>query len=132
LGAFQGTYTISIGIPAPLPISGNIDMFLAESQNGEFFEVTDGQLAGIANTPIGPAPFSARIEGTLDCTTLRFDAQLLDGGYDYFGQKGAFSGPLTSGYDSTTSRLAGGTWQVSEPADPSRGGNGTWDATFTP
>jgi hypothetical protein len=126
VGTFDGGYSTG---SLPIPVAGDINMVLVESQDGEFFEVSDGELSGMANFII---PFSARIEGRLDCTTLRFDAMLLDGMYDAFGSQGNFEGPISADYAPSTPALVNGVWTVSDPSDPSRGGNGTWQASWVP
>jgi hypothetical protein len=122
VGTFDGFYNTLI------PVAGDIDMTLSQSQNGEFLEVSDGEMSGVANLTI---PFSATVQGSLDCQGEHFDAQLIDGTYDAFGNVSSFEGPLVADYDTSTHKMISGTWTVTEPNGTS-GGTGTWEATWTP
>ena len=132
-GAFDGIYVsdAAFGI-LPVPVTGNVNVTLAESTNGEFFEVSDGAVDGLAN---GLFPFSGNISGELDCLRAHFEA-ILDGSYTVAPNPTPylFSGPITAAYDKQAFRLFNGTWNVAETGSLGQqiGGNGTWWADLVP
>jgi hypothetical protein len=143
VGSFMGLYfpSATFGL-APLPVvsSGTaarpgLAFTLEESGSGEHLEITDGWMEGTANSTF---PFEAAITGTLNCTTLQFDA-VMDGGYwtspDMSSGRVNFIGPIVGIYDKPTHTIQMGTWDLDEynpaPAIPS-GGNGTWQAGWQP
>jgi hypothetical protein len=130
LGAFNGIYTSpATFVGVPVPVSGNVDLWLAESANGEFFEIADGKVSGVADFVF---PFSADLKGELNCVTSKLEnGQLENGQYVAFGVTYAFSGPVDAGYDKLTSAFVNGTWNVKEQ-NPVFGGSGTWTASWTP
>lgn len=127
-GSFNGIYMSSLTFfPAPIPVGGNVNITLGQAMNGEFFEITDGLLDGLAN---GAFPFSATIVGGLDCKTLKFTGQIKMGGYAVPGWTAVgFEGDMPSDYDKAAHSFINGVWSVHE-ANPVFGGNGTWTATW--
>lgn len=135
-GSFVGIYSPGIAVaPVPIPVAGDIDLTLAKSQNGEFYDITDGKLSGVADLLF---PFAADVHGTLNCTTLELEGGFLSNGTYIVGVfPYPFEGPLPSKYDKLTHAFTGGEWHVGEPKwtappdpPPLYGGNGTWTATW--
>lgn len=133
VGTFTCNYVAMGGNPAmPLAIvTGPVAMTLEQSQSGEFLEITDGTLEGIAQLIFG---FRAELQGTLDCATNTLDASALNGVYG-FGDPaifpaGMFEGTLSGTLDRSTVTISGD-WQMSVM---NNGGNcdGPWDITWTP
>lgn len=130
VGTFNGTFSSSLTVfPLPLKVAGNVDMTLDQSQNGEFFNISNGHVSGVAN---GTYPYSCDIVGGLNCVTAKLEnTNLTNCTYTAFGIKKPFAGPLTANYDKLTFAFVGGTWVGKEPVAP-YGGKGTWNAKFTP
>lgn len=132
-GSFIGMYSPSIAVaPVPIPVAGNIDLTLTQSSNGEYFEITDGKVSGVADLLF---PFSADVKGTLNCTTMQLENGFLSNGVYIVGViPFPFEGPLTGEYDKVTHAFTKDTWTVGEPTwttPPSPyGGSGTWEATW--
>jgi hypothetical protein len=132
-GSFAGIYSPAIAVaPAPIPVAGNIDLILAQSADGEFFEITDGKVSGVADLLF---PFSADVKGTLNCTTSKLEGGFLSNGTYIVGIiPYAFEGPITGTYDKLSHSFTNDTWQVGEPTwttpPPIYGGNGTWEASW--
>ena len=132
-GSFVGIYSPAIAVaPAPIPVTGDIDLVLAESTSGEFFEISGGKLGGVADLLF---PFSADVKGRLDCATGKLvDGFLSNGVYIVGVIPYAFEGPLPASYDKQTHSFTGGTWDVAEPRwttpKPLYGGSGTWTASY--
>lgn len=136
VGDFAGDYFWNAaGLPSfgpnfPIPIVGQIDMHLAESQDGEFFEITNGRIAGMTN---GYIPFTVDLVGRLNCTTGRLEGgQLLNGQYAFAAQTYFYEGVIDAAYDKLTGSFVNGTWSVTEPAIPANGGRGGWRANWVP
>jgi hypothetical protein len=126
---FSGIYMSSLTFfPAPIPVSGNVNITLDQSMNGEFFNISNGTLSGVADAAF---PFTGTIVGSLDCKTLKFNGQIQMGSYSVagFGMVG-FAGNMPSDYDKGTHSFTNGTWAVKE-ANPTFGGSGSWNATWT-
>jgi hypothetical protein len=130
VGDFNGTFVPSaVVFPLPIPVTGNVDLNLSESANGEFFDISDGKVSGLAN---GLFPYSADVQGTLNCITRKLENGFLKNGkYNVGGVDYPFEGPVTADYDTLIFSFVNGTWNVKEP-NPTYGGNGTWNAKFTP
>ena len=131
-GTFMCNYVPMGGNPAmPLAIvSGPISLTLEQSQNGEFLEIADGKLEGIAQLIIG---FRSKLSGKLDCGSLELTADAVDGLYG-FGDPavlpfGMFQGTLMGTLDPSSGTLSG-EWNLTESA----GGvcAGPWQANWTP
>jgi len=150
-GSFEGWYGSPLTFTVPIPVSSipaapgmesGFQFDLEQEGTGEIFNVAGGKLKGLAN---GLFPFEADIEGKLDCTTKKFEAELVNGWYDAFGLRFFFHGPLLADYNKVTHTFVNGTWNVEEepdanapPPDPNLppplvgGGDGTWTTTWVP
>jgi hypothetical protein len=126
-GSFGGIYWSYIATIAPIsdlsvPIT-NIDtpgapsgfhFTVAPAEGGETVLKIKGVMNGTADLVF---PFSADIEGTLDCKTKTFAAKMLNGQYSVLvmglaAQK--FDGVLNGQYDVRTHTFIDGTWDVEE------------------
>jgi hypothetical protein len=129
-------------------VDGSVAFDLGESTNGEFFEVSDGYMTGLA---LGLYPFEGEIQGRLDCPNLFFDGLLRNCSYIIWGLPVAFEGVIPAQYDPVNHTFVNGLWSVTEadatggfpppapvnpgdplPALPQLGGVGTWTATWVP
>jgi hypothetical protein len=122
----------------PFDVSGPITVTLQRSMNGEFLEISDGDLYAEAQGAFG---LRAKLKGTLDCKTLMFMAVATDGAWALGDPNmpllpgGTFAGTLTGKLDPQTGTLSGD-WGL----DSGAGNNatipgtcpGTWTATFMP
>jgi hypothetical protein len=129
-GDFVGIYSPVIAVfPAPIPVTGNVELTLSESPDGEFFEISGGKVSGLAN---GLFPYSADVVGTLDCKGRKLiNAALKNGKYTVGVTDYPFEGPITADYDTLTYAFVNGTWDVKEP-NPIYGGKGTWNGRNVP
>lgn len=140
-GAFLGLYTSPITVVGvPIPVTGDVQLTLAQSTNGEFFTVTNGFVTGRADIL---AEYRCGFFGTLNCTTKKLEngyidckycvgAYALDGGL-CLGLESHFIGPLTADYNATSQAFENGTWKGKEGADAGVfGGLGIWTATYMP
>lgn len=128
-GAFTGTYMTAATIfPLPVPVTGNIDLTLVQTANGEIFEITNGKLAGTADLIV---PFSADLVGKLDCRVSKLDPStaLKNGSYIFLGIPIGFEGPFLGDYDKKASAFVNGTWDIKE-MNPMYGGTGSWNAAW--
>lgn len=153
-GSFDGSYTgvyfgggLAAGwVPAvTVPIAGldplggpGLVFDLAEEGNGEIFRITGGTFQGTTN---GYIPFHARLEGSVDCSTGKLTADILDGEYEYTGQLYRYEGWMTADYEGQTHALINGRWEVWEPDTIPNGtgpmmsqnfGSGSWQAKWVP
>jgi hypothetical protein len=136
LGSFEGIYSPGIAfVPGvPVPVTGNIELTLSESADGEFFEIQNGKVSGLADLAF---PFEAAVKGTLNCTTSKLELGFLENGTYLIGPLPYnFAGPISCNYDKLTHAFAGCTWKVGEPTwsdnpAPLFGGSGTWEAKWT-
>lgn len=132
-GTFSGWYGPSVIVvadlkvipvfPVPLPGNPGLAFDLSRQGQGEVFTVSNGKMNGNA---LGAFPFSADIEGKLDCSTLKFEAKLVRGSYFIGPLEYRFEGPILADYDKLTHTLVNGQWMVTEPDYPSAGGMGDW------
>jgi hypothetical protein len=101
-GRYSGTFScLYMAAPGfdPIEVTGPVDLVLERSQNGEFLEITDGRLEGLAQLVFG---FTAQLAGRLDCATDELQAEAVNGVYGFgdpnvlpFGMfAGALSGTL--------------------------------------
>lgn len=134
-GSFEGLYMAPLAFNAPIPVAnvpglpGGLVFDLEKEGSGEVFKVSNGKLSGMAN---GAFPFEADIVGSLDCTTKKFDAMLLNGSYVVGIFTYMFEGPITADYDKVTHTLVNGVWNVTEPMNAGSGGSGTWTVSWMP
>jgi hypothetical protein len=132
-GSFAGIYSPGIAVaPVPIPVAGEIDLTLQESADGEFFNVANGKVSGVADLLF---PFAADIEGKLNCTAGKLESGFLRKGTYIVGVLPyPFEGPLTGTYDQLTHAFTTGKWTVGEPKwttpPPLFGGSGDWNATW--
>lgn len=110
-GTFMCTY-VGMGQDPSMGIlvTGPIVMTLAESENGEFLEITDGRLDG--NT-YGIINFTSALSGRLNCATKEFGARAEMGLWGPFIPVNPFDGVLDARYDDVTSTLSGN-WALNE------------------
>lgn len=148
-GSFDGMYNpaISFGFSTSA-VDGSLVFDLGESTNGEFFEVSNGYMTGLA---LDLYPFEGEIQGTLDCTNLFFDGYLRNCNYIIWGLTQYFEGVIRARYDAVNHVFVSGVWSVTEidlngafpppqpinPGDPLPplpllGGVGTWSTTWVP
>lgn len=141
-GTFTGTFSCTVnagtflGLPMPedglgLLIIGPVTLELERSMDGEFLELAEGRLEGLALESWG---FVAELEGRLDCTTLKFSADATSGEYG-LGLPvdvpvGAFGGTLRGALDPQTLELSG-EWSLVNDLG-TMGCAGPWTASFTP
>jgi len=134
-GKYTGTFTCNYVLPGgdpnfPIVVTGPIVMTLERSQDGEFLEIADGKLEGIAMLVIG---FRAQLTGRLDCATGKLEAMATDGIYGFGDPSvfpaGMFMGTLGGTLDPSTAELMGD-WDLGIPM----GGAcvGPWQASWTP
>jgi hypothetical protein len=119
---------------------------LSPAQGGERIQKVKGEMSGTAD---GVFPFTAMIEGELDCPTATFTATLLMGSYSVLVDglvPQSFEGVMTGRYDKRSHTFVDGTWDVREtsasppgmlaptlPRDFMRdgyGGDGGWAASL--
>lgn len=101
-GVYSGVFQCQLSFNNLFPsstVSGPVNFTLRESQNGEFLEVTDGEMAGLA----GVVVFASELVGRLDCATNTFEAFSVNGMFT----GGTFSGALQGTLDRTNQRLQG-------------------------
>lgn len=135
-GHYTGTFSceyrpVPTDVDPLVIVEGPISLTLERSQDGEFLEIADGQLEGIAQLIIG---FRSQLSGKLDCATGELTAAAVDGLYG-FGDPavlpfGTFAGTLTGTLDTTTGTLDG-QWDLGVDG----GGGacvGPWQANWAP
>lgn len=140
-GLFVGLYTSPITVVGvPIPVTGNVDLTLAQSSNGEFFTITNGFVTGRADIL---AEYRCNFYGTLNCTTKKLEkgsidckycvgAYAADGGL-CLGLESHFIGPVTADYNAANQAFENATWKGKEGSDAGVfGGLGTWTAAYTP
>jgi hypothetical protein len=154
-GNFHGIYysalaPMGLGVPvlnfeAPGAPSG-FHFSLAPAQGGERIQKVKGEMTGTAD---GVFPFTAMIEGELDCPTSTFTATLIMGRYSVLTDgvlPQSFEGVMSGHYDKRTHTFVDGAWDVREttasppgmlaptlPRDFKRdgyGGDGGWAAAL--
>jgi hypothetical protein len=134
MGTFSCEYYFMATDPAPLAVvTGPVAITLEESQDGEFLEITDGKLEGVAQLIFG---FRAELQGRLECATKRLDATAVNGQYG-FGDPavlplGTFQGALGGLLDPVAGMLDGD-WDLSVAAGGAGGFcKGPWQANWAP
>ena len=132
VGTFECTYIVDAMNPDLFSalVKGPIELHLERSADGEFLEIRDGVLYGVAEEVFG---FTAKLSGRLDCATLQLQAMAQEGMYG-FGDPavlpiGTFAGTLGGTLDGATGRMAGA-WELA--VDGGGSCNGPWMASFTP
>ncbi len=132
VGTFEGTWSSSFTVVGvPIPVTGNVDMWLEESENGEFFEVSQGKISGVADFVF---PYEVGLTGRLDCRTRKFEnGKLVNGTYLVPGLPAVpWDGTITATYDKTKAAFVSGSWTGVEQANNLFGGAGNWKADWVP
>jgi hypothetical protein len=128
-GLYTGTYQCSFDFSpdggavdteggfndAGFVVSGPLSFTLMQSgTSGEsFIDTASGTFGGTCC--LGLFTITSNLSGMLNCNTGTFSGALSDGGYTGLGMMGAFSGPLSSGYDGTNFTFVDGTWALNVP-----------------
>ncbi len=132
VGTFEGTWASSFTfVGVPIPVTGNVDMWLEESSNGEFLEVSQGTISGVADFVF---PYEVSISGRLDCRTKQFENGVLQNGiYIVPGLPPVdWDGTVTASYDKTKGAFVNATWAGAERVNPAFTGSGFWTAEWVP
>lgn len=153
VGEFSGQYSPSLTFTFGIfDITGTVEFDLFQTGNGEFLEIENGKMEGIA---IDSVPFTGEIVGSLNCTTGFAEAYLVNCMYVFaLVLPALFEGPALGLYDKINHVFVNGVWSVTEedllgnypdplpvyPGDPLPpigiltvcGGVGTWNATSVP
>jgi hypothetical protein len=112
-------------------VSGPITLHFEKSANGEFLELADAQLEGVAMDVFG---FTAELTGKLDCATAQLMSEAKNGEYGLglpIGiPLGTVEGTLEGSLDGRSHEL-NGTWMLSA-GDGVGTCVGPWHASFTP
>ena len=140
-GTYTGTfqcefaYDDSLGLFPPdagsIVVSGPITLHFQKSADGEFLELADAQLEGVAQDFFG---FTADLDGQLDCTTLELTAQAQNGEYGLGLPIGIPLGTVEGTLDGTLDAQSGelqGQWSLSAGMGVGTC-TGPWQASFTP
>jgi len=144
-GHYRGTFTGFYGSPylftLPIPVLGDVQMYLKQGQNGEFLTITDGRVTGTVDGAL--AQYNCKITGTLDCTQKKIVGGAItceycvgfflgDADHPICGAPGYFKRPLGADYDAANQSLDNGKWKGKEGADAATaGGSGDWTANYT-
>jgi hypothetical protein len=138
-GTYTGTFTCNYTGPGiddsnPFVATGPVVFTLTKSQNGEFLEISDGHIQGLAD---GIFDFHATLQGQLDCSTNMLIGMAMDGAYGLGDADvlpvGAFEGALSGTLDRSSATLSGD-WNLSITDGLGAGGAcvGPWSATWMP
>jgi hypothetical protein len=133
-GHYVGTYTCTVTYGDAggfsYPLSGPVDLVLAQSANGEFLTVNGGTLKSAA----GIIAADAKVVGQLDCGSGTFTGTLQDGSLSIppFPPGGTFGGDLSAQFVSAGPKLDG-TWALAGGAQfAGYGCTGAWTVTLQP
>jgi len=116
-----------------LDVSGPVSIELSESANGEFLEISQGQLSAVAEGFFG---FKAQLQGNLDCKTLQLAAMAQNGMWALGDPDmpllpgGTFGANIDGKLDATTGTIAG-QWSFTTGTIPGTC-TGTWSAEYMP
>lgn len=133
-GHYVGTYTCTVtygdGGGFSYPLTGPVDLVLAESSDGEFLTVSGGTLKSAA----GFIAADAKVVGQLSCGSGAFTGTLQDGTLSIppFPPGGTFGGDLSAGFVSVGPKLDGRWALVGEGQFAGYGCTGTWTAALQP
>jgi len=126
-GTFEGTIgAFGLGI---FPIDGTLEINVSSDSAGEILVADNGFIEG---TDQDGNPLTAKLEGALDCRTLKFiGGKLVDGVYTRvaLGMTVNFEGTLEGVYTPGDVPTVVGTWDVSGGLEE---GNGTFEAMWVP
>jgi hypothetical protein len=131
-GSYTGTWMCSaFGL---VPFNGDVELQFVESMDGEFLDLADGRLYGLVGE--GEWRFDGKLIGRLDCTTLKFSAEISTGNYDSldpftntYQPFGSFGGTLTGALELAAQQIEG-EWSLT--SDSLVNCTGPWTADFTP
>jgi hypothetical protein len=129
-GDFSGMYASpATFVGVPIPVTGNVDLRLNQSAEGEFFVIADGHVSGTADLLF---PYDCELVGTLNCSTKKLENGALEHcTYTVGTTQYPFSGPLGADYNGANQSFENGAWSATEPNQPpSIGGAGTWSAHY--
>jgi hypothetical protein len=138
-GTYTGTFTctyVAAGTDAAtgIEITGPVVITLTQSADGEFLEISNGELNGVASLVFG---FTVKLEGRLDCSTNALDATAFDGKYGFGDPSvltlGTGGGTLSGTLDRTSSTLSGA-WdlQITDGLGAGSYCDGPWTAMLSP
>ena len=142
-GTYTGTFmcelvaTAESGLPLPpdgtaIVVSGPITLVFERSMDGEFLELADARMEGVAQDIIG---FTSGLEGRLECAGQTFSA-VASGEYGLglpIGiPLGAFNGTMDGTLDSSTQVLSGEWALTGDWAAGLQECAGPWMATLSP
>lgn len=135
-GHYVGTYSCNVTGPngfgadggIQFPLTGPVDLRLAQSQSGEFLTVSGGTLKSAA----GILALDASLDGTLNCQSGAFGGTLLNGTLSIppFPPGGTFSGDLSATFVSDGPKLVGSWTLVGEGQYAGYSCTGPWTATW--
>ena len=123
-GTYVGTFncvlmadpSLGLLVPAGAEFAGPITLEFTRSADGEFLQLTNAKLEGIAADTIG---FTASLDGKLDCSTHVLTATILNGQYGLglpiLIPGGELVGTLMGKLDSKSGELSG-MWSITEKA----------------
>lgn len=135
-GHYVGTYNCNVTGPngfgadggIQFPLTGPVDLRLAQSQSGEFLTVSGGTLKSAA----GLLALDASVDGTLNCQSGAFSGTLLNGTLSIppFPPGGTFSGDLSATFVSDGPKLIGSWTLIGEGQYAGYSCTGPWTATW--
>ncbi len=139
-GSLTGTYSSSLELGIPIPVTGQVDVTLDPAGR-----VQSGTIEGVSDTISGhdagfAGPFFCTLAGALDCATGAFGGwaqctycigPVADGGLGCSltagggttGIGGHYAGPMTATYDPGTNAFVMGTWNAAEALAGNDGGS---------
>jgi hypothetical protein len=132
VGTFTCVFTDSSSGLIMIELTGPVSLTFVKSMDGEFLEISNGEFSALANLVIGAR---AKIQGKLDCNTLRLDAVAVDGQWAIGDPTlplvpgGELEGQISGSLDPNTGQLSG-QWTFGDPAIGSC--PGTWSVTYAP
>lgn len=130
-GHYVGTYNCNVSGPGieagTYPLSGPVDLRLAQAQSGEFLSVSGGTLTSAA----GFLGMSATVTGTLNCQTGAFSGTLTNGTLTFLIlPAGTFAGDLSASFVSSGPKLDGSWTLVGQGTTAGYSCAGPWTATW--
>lgn len=140
-GVYGGTFDCTF-VPDPMmfgdgvgtiDVSGPISLTLVQSMNGEFLEISDGNLDAVAQLFFG---FHAKLDGQLDCKSDQLKATAADGMWALGDPSmpivpgGTFGADISGMLDPQAKQLTG-QWAFTTGTIPGTC-TGTWSAMYMP
>ncbi len=136
-GRYEGTFSgqLMSNISSDMgPVTGNVVLTL-DMSGGEIFTISNGSLEGTAKTTDPNSgqqvlsPYTAELEGTLNCGTLTLDNGMLKNGQVMVqGLNFQFAGLIDGNYDPATLTIKGN-WSGKETSNLAVG-SGKWQAVW--